>query len=368
MFILVENIVMKTSIFDEQALDVFLKENKIQSFRKKQIYQEIFDNQNINFLDMISLSVDLRAQFVEHFVLLNLHCETSLEDQQTTKFAFKTHDWQIVEAVLMYHWSKLNEKKLNRITLCISSQVGCPVGCAFCITGKLWVTRNLTTEEMLSQILYANSYIKKRFAKKEDGSSWKLRNIVFMGMWEPLLNYANMKKLFPYLLDQQKLSLSRRHITISTVGIIPGIQKLIDDKIKVKLAVSLHAPNQALREDLIPYAKMYPLDKLLNVLDRYIEATDNRIFYEYIMIKDTTDTLELAHELWKLLTGKLVHLNLIPYNENPVMDFEETSRNQIFRFKKVVEDYGVTVTIRDSMWRDVNSACGQLGHDKLVGK
>ena len=126
---------------------------------------------------------------------------------------------------------------------------------------------------------------------------WKIRNVVFMGMGEPLLNYENLKILFPYLLDQQKLSLSKRHVTISTVGIIPGIQKLIDDGVELMLAVSLHAPNQELREELIPFAKIYKLDALLEVLDRYISATNNRIFYEYIMIKNVTDTDLLAHEL-----------------------------------------------------------------------
>ncbi len=357
---------MVVSIFDEEKLSLFLKWEWEQWFKKKQIYQSIFDKQIIDFSEMTNLSKTLREKLTQHFSIVDLSCETTLEDEQTTKFAFKTHDGQLIESVLMYHWSKHHEGKLNRITLCLSSQVWCPVGCAFCVTGKLWVRRNLTMEEMLGQVIYANHYIKQRFAKKADGTYRKVRNIVFMWMGEPLLNYSHLQELFPYLLDQNKLSLSRRHITISTVGIIPWIQRLIDDKIDVKLAVSLHAPNQILREELIPYAKMYPLDNLLEVLDRYIEATDNRIFYEYIMIKEKTDTLELAHELWKLLQGKLVHLNLIPYNENPVVDFEETSRNQIFRFKKVVEWYGVTVTIRDSMGREVNSACGQLGHDRLT--
>jgi len=204
-------------------------------------------------------------------------------------------------------------------------------------------------EEMLGQILYANYYIKKRFGKKEDGTLYGVRNIVFMGMGEPLLNYDNLKKLFPYLLEQQKLSLSRRHITISTVGIVPMIEKMIEDEVTVMLAVSLHAPNQKLREQLIPFAKMYSLDRLMEVLDKYVKVTDNRIFYEYIMIKDVTDSLALADQLGTLLQGKFVHLNLIPYNENPLTEYVESTRNQIYRFKERVESHGVTVTIRDSM-------------------
>jgi 23S rRNA (adenine2503-C2)-methyltransferase len=178
-----------------------------------------------------------------------------------------------------------------------------------------------------------------------------------MGMGEPLLNYDNVKKSIQIMLDQKAFSLSRRRVTISTSGIIPGIQKLIEDKLPVMLAVSLHAPNQPLREKLIPIARSYTLDKLMKVLDKYIAETDNRIFYEYIMIKDLTDKPELAYQLADLIKHQKAHVNLIPYNENPAIDLEESSWDRILNFKKILEDKGITVTIRDSLGRDVKGAC-----------
>lgn len=240
------------------------------------------------------------------------------------------------------------------------------MNCLFCVTGKLGLKRDLTREEIIWQILYANNYIKKRFGKKEDGTLFGVRNVVFMGMGEPLLNYANVKKSIEIMLSQQWLSLGRRHITISTSGIIPGIKKLIEDEIPVKLAISLHAPNQELRNKLMPIAKAYPLDELMKTIDDYVAATDNRIFYEYIMIKDITDKPELAHELAQLLRGRLAHVNLIPYNQNPAIQLEESDEKRMRKFKAILEREGLTVTLRTSMGREGKWACGQLGYEKVV--
>jgi 23S rRNA (adenine2503-C2)-methyltransferase len=158
-----------------------------------------------------------------------------------------------------------------------------------------------------------------------------------MGMGEPLLNYENVVKSIEIMLAQDRLSLGRRHVTISTAGIIPGIQRLIEEKVEVKLAISLHAPHQGLRQKLMPIAQTYPLEALMQVLDEYVAVTDNRIFYEYIMIKGMTDTLELARELVDLLRGRLAHVNLIPYNPNPVIDFLESDRGAMMKFKQILE-------------------------------
>lgn len=280
----------------------------------------------------------------------------------------------MIEAVILYHrqdekYNKNDEEKLNRITLCISSQVGCPINCSFCVTGKLGFKRNLTWDEMISQVLYANNYIKKKFGKQEDGSLYSVRNIVFMGMGEPLLNYDNVKKAIEIMLRQEAgFSLSRRHITISTAGIIPWIKKLVEDEIPVKLAISLHAPNQELRDRLMPIAKAYPLDELDKAISEYVRATDNRIFYEYIMIKDVTDKTDLATQLVTFLKKKLAHVNLIPYNTNPAIDFVESDAASIQEFKKILEKWGITVTVRDSLGRNMKWACGQLGYEKLTQK
>ena len=360
----------KPALFNEGKLNEWAKERKLQPFKVKQIFFEMYKNQNIERDAMTTLSKDLKSELQKDFVPLAIELVETVEAEDTTKFAFKTKDWNLIEAILMYHWQnekyvKGNQPKLNRITLCISSQVGCAMKCIFCVTGKLWFKKDLTREEIISQILFANAYVKKRFGKKEDGTNHAVRNVVFMGMGEPLLNYDNMRKSLEIMLAQDRLSLSRRHITISTCGIIPWIDKLVEDKVAVKLAVSLHAPDQELRNQIMPIAKAYPLDQLMESIDRYVKATDNRIFYEYIMIKDMTDKPELAHGLVKLLKNRLAHLNLIPYNENPAIDLQESERKTIMKFKDILEAGGITVTVRDSMWREAKWACGQLGYEKV---
>lgn len=321
---------------------------------------------------MTTLSKDLREDLDKKFSVVTLKVDKVLEDESTTKIWFQTHDGFMIETVIIYHrqdekYNKNDENKLNRITLCISSQVGCPMGCIFCVTGKLGFKRNLTRDEMVSQIFYANNYIKNKFGKQEDGTLYSVRNVVFMWMGEPLLNYENVKKSIEIMLRQEAgFSLSKRHVTISTAGIIPWIRQLIKDEIPVKLAISLHAPNQALRDKLMPIAKSYPLEALNKVLSEYVKASDNRIFYEYIMIKNMTDKPELARELVTMLRKKLAHVNLIPYNTNPAITLTESDAKDIQAFKKILEEGGLTVTVRDSMGRKTKWACGQLGYDKLT--
>ncbi len=374
---------MKASIFDAEKLEARRKEHQLQPFRIKQIYHEIFKNSVIDFQEMTALSKEMRDSLSENFSIVPFKLKEQQESPDTTKFLFELEDGNVIESVIMFHyheiieWSKeykkgfttlVDGKKLNRLTLCVSSQVGCSVGCIFCVTGKLGLLKNLDVQTIIGQVLYANNYLKEKLGKKEDNSRYMIRNIVFMGMGEPLLNYDNVKKSIHYMLDQNGFSLSRRHITISTSGIIPGIQKMIDDNLEVMLALSLHAPNQELRSELIPtITKMYTLDKLLAQVDEYTEKTGRKIFYEYIMIKDKTDKPELAYELIDLLLARPVHshINLIPYNENPAIDLEEPSRNKIMKFKEILEKGGVTVTVRDTLGRGVKGACGQLGYEKV---
>ena len=360
---------MKTSIFDTTAVELFFKEHKIPPFRLKQLYHEIYKLSVIDFEEMVVLPKEVRWLLSEHFEIISLIPDQVLDSRESTKIGFQMTDGNIIESVVMYHYHGFDGERphLNRITLCISTQVGCPVGCIFCVTGKLWFSKNLEYAHIMSQIIWINHYVKNRFGKREDGEWRKVRNIVFMGMGEPLLNYEHMKSSIICMLDQQRLGLSKRHVTISTSGIIPGIERLISDWIDVRLALSLHAPNQQLREQLIPtISKVYTLEKLMAVIDRYVEATNNRIFYEYIMIKDLTDTLPVAHQLVTLLQGRLGHINLIPYNPNPAMpDLEESSMSQIYRFRNVLEEGGLTVTVRDNHGRDLKGACGQLGYEKV---
>ncbi len=375
-------------LFDKEYLAQYLKEKWIPSFRNKQVLQGIFGDHVLDINEITTLSKDLREKLSKEFHINTFTLENIVEGPESTKFLFKMPDGKMIETVLMYHWHekktfKNRQRKilrswtkakispethtLNRITICISSQVWCAVGCIFCVTGKLWFKKNLDRSEMIMQIQYANNYIAKKFWKKEDGTRWKVRNVVFMGMGEPMLNYDHMKKSIEYMLDQQALWLSRRHVTISTSWVASAIQQLVDDGINVRLALSLHAPNQELRQKLIPMiAKRWPLEELMQTIDNYTDATGNRLFYEYIMIKDMTDTQEIADQLGALLQHRSAHVNLIPYNENPAMPELVTSDFEvILAFKRVVEEYWVTVTVRDTLWRDVKGACGQLGYEKV---
>ena len=236
------NKINKEVLFDDEILEQYAKDKKLQPFKLKQIFYELYKNHNIELNDMTTLSKDLREDLSDKFDVINLKVDQILEDKQTSKFSFKTFDGYAIEAVLMYHWSKHVEWKLNRITLCLSSQIWCPMWCTFCVTGKMWLTRNLTWQEMISQALYVNKYIKDKFGKKEDGTSWAVRNVVFMWMGEPLLNYDNVKKTIEILLQRDRFSLSRRHVTISTVWVVAGIERLIEDKIDCWLAVSFLEP------------------------------------------------------------------------------------------------------------------------------
>ncbi len=354
------------SIFDADKLEEFRKSNKLQPFRIKQIYNNIFKNSIIDFDEMTDLPKTLRQQLKENFYIVSLNPESILETSETTKIAFKTKKWYTFESVLMYHTHEKNGKiKLNRITICLSSQIGCAVGCKFCVTGKLGFIDNLTEYEILEQIIWANNYIKNKFWKKDDWTWYKIRNVVFMGMWEPMLNYDNVKKSILMMLDQNKLSLSKRHITISTSGIVPGIKQMLADNLDVMLAISLHSADEKVREEIMPITERYSLNELMEILDKYVEQTNNRVFYEYIMIKDLTDTLDQAIKLANLLKNRLAHVNLIPYNENPVVDYQTSPMKNILKFKKILEDNGITATIRATMWDEIKWACWQLWYEKV---
>ena len=361
------------SILDKDKLEEFRKKEKLQPFRIKQIYKNIFKNSIIDFDDMTDLSKDLRKKLKEKFYIVSLQATEILEWDETTKINFKNKKGHNFETVLMFHWLKKqgnwdipkeSDKFLNRITICVSSQIGCAVWCKFCVTWKLWFIDNLEYPEIIEQILFVNAYIKKKFWKKEDGTLFKVRNLVFMWMWEPLLNYNNVKKSIQYMLWQDFLSLSKRHITISTSWIVPWIKKLINDELEVMLAISLHSANPKTREDIMPITQRYSLSNLMKVLDEYVKKTKNRIFYEYIMIKDKTDTLEQARYLAKLLAKRIAHVNLIYYNENPIVDYESTTEENMLNFKKYLENNWITVTTRNIMWRELKWACWQLGYEK----
>ena len=231
----------------------------------------------------------------------------------------------------------------------------------------MWLKKNLHRTEILGQVLYINNFIKQKMGKRDDGTVHRVRNIVFMGMGEPLMNYPAVKQTCEYLTHTKYLGISRKRVTVSTSWVLPALMQFIADDLPVSLAFSIHAPNQALREKLIPtIAKFFTLDKLMEAMDLYTRKTRNKVFYEYVMIKDENDTAECAHQMGKLLQWRAAHLNLIPYNQNPTIDLDESTPERIKKYKDIVESYLVKVTVRENRGRKAHSACGQLGREKVT--
>jgi len=345
---------MKYSIHNEAKVKEVLKQNGFPTFRYAQIENAIYKNYVQDFHEIWTIPKAMRELLDENFVFKTLEIDTqkTSADGQTTKILFKTSRGEFIEAVIMRHRS-------GRNTLCISCQVGCPMACTFCATGKLGLKRNLDAEEIIEQVYYACSLL------NEEGDF--LRNVVYMGMWEPFLNYEWLKTSIEFITHQKKIAIANRRVTVSTCWIVPGIDKFTNDFPQTSLAISLHAPNDEVRSSIMPVDHTWPLEKLMKSLDNYVEKTNKRIFYEYIMINGVNDHIKLADELGQLLKGKLAHVNFIPYNawEGSSSDgYTTTPRFVIEKFQKILEKYWVVSTIRHTMWDDIDAACGQLANKK----
>lgn len=342
------------SIHNEEKIKELLVENGVQAFRYAQIENAIYKNFITDFSQIETLPKKIREVLCEKafFQSLTIDSEVTSENGQTTKILFKTETGEFIEAVIMRH-------RTGRNTLCISCQAGCPMACSFCATGKLGLLKNLEVYEIIEQVVYAMHILEK------EGNS--LRNIVFMGMGEPMLNYDRMKESIRILTLDKKIGLANRRVTVSTCGIVPGIERFTQDFPQTSLAVSLHAPNDEVRRSIMPVDHTYPLKDLMACLDKYVEVTNKRIFYEYIMINGVNDDIKLAHELGKLLEWRLAHVNFIPYNagEGSSSDgFTTTPRFIIEKFQKILQHYNIVSTIRMTMGDDIDAACWQLANKK----
>lgn len=343
----------------------YLKNIGQKQFRTDQIHHAIFRDLVLSFDEITTLSSDLREQLKSEQSFSVLQKIKHLKTDDTEKILFKTEDGHFIESVLMRH--------KNRKTACISSQVGCPAGCVFCATGKMGIKRNLTAREIYEQVLYWNRLLKEEYLELGEGK-WngknpphdaRVRNIVFMGMGEPLFNYENVIEAIKVLNDDKKFGIGVRHITVSTVGILPGIQKLMSENLTVNLAFSLHAGTEELRNKLVPMNKTYPLKDLMPVLDQYTKKTNRRIFYEYVVLKGLNDHDQHAHDLGKLLQHRLAHLNFIPYNVNPECgeELKKPEENRMRALQKILMDkYDIPSTIRMTMGDEMAAACGQLAN------
>lgn len=326
----------------------FAVKHNLPSFRIKQFNKAFYEEAIESFEDLTTWPKDLRLKLAKEVDFMSLDEDRVFESLETgtAKVLFKRKlDGQRIETVLMPH-------KDGRNTVCVSCMVGCPVNCSFCATGKMGFGGNLTTEEVVDQVMYF-----QRILKKEGR---KVTNVVFMGMGEPMLNLDNVQSSLDVMTDPEKLGMSNRRFTISTSGYIPQFKKLVENGFRGRVAISLHAPNQELRAKMMPVAKIFSLDQLMQTLDEYVELTNKRVSYEYIMIRNLNDQKEHAQQLIDLLKNRLAHVNLIPYNPIKEERFERSPKNNIRVFTSMLSDAGINYTIRQTMGDDVNAACGQL--------
>lgn len=317
-------------------------------FRARQVLKWIHQRNAFQFDEMTDLSKDLRAQLdaVASVELPTLVTEQKSADG-TVKWLFESGAGQAVESVFI--------PEPARGTLCISSQVGCALDCSFCATGAQGFNRNLNVDEIIGQVTYANCHLPPR-----PNGEPAVTNVVFMGMGEPLANYRNVVPALELLISDYAYGLSRRRITVSTSGIVPQLDKLADD-CNVALAVSLHAANDALRNELVPINRMHPIEELLAACWRYSAKHANRfVTFEYVMLRDVNDALTDADTLAALLRGRPAKVNLIPFNPFKGNDFERSSTQTIAAFQNRLRRHGIVTTTRKTRGDDIDAACGQL--------
>jgi 23S rRNA (adenine2503-C2)-methyltransferase len=318
-----------------------------QKFRAKQIFQWL--HKGVREIDeMTNLSKDLRQGLKERAYLGKLSVMHKLVSKidGTAKYLFELGDGNIIESVLMEY------KHGN--TVCISSQVGCKMGCKFCASTGIGFMRNLSAGEILDQVLSIQTDSDKRVS-----------NVVIMGIGEPLDNYDNVIKFLKLVNDPEGLNIGYRHITVSTCGLVESILRLSKENMPITLAISLHASNDEKREQIMPINRKYSIDKIIEACKIYTEVTKRRITFEYALIAGVNDSKQDAHELGIRLKGMLGHVNLIPVNPIEDSDFKKSSRQQIEQFQSMLERYGVEATVRRELGTDINAACGQLRRSVL---
>ncbi|MDD3399555.1 MAG: 23S rRNA (adenine(2503)-C(2))-methyltransferase RlmN [Candidatus Pacebacteria bacterium] len=312
-------------------------------YRMKQAKKAVFSDLVESWQEVTVLPAELRNE-LEEKCPIRINGETVVsKDGNTVKALIFLEDGSRVESVLMRH-------KDGRNTVCVSCQIGCPLGCLFCATGKMGFKRNLKAGEIISQVLFFARLLKK--------SGDKVSNVVFMGMGEPFLNYPAVLEAIRIIKDKEGFNIGSRKISVSTVGIPEGIAKLAEDEPQVNLAVSLHAPNDELRIKLMPAGKQYTIEKVLTAVDDYIKKTNRRVMFEYLMIDGLNDSDAQAVELAGIIKKPLYLVNLISYN--PVENLKPSSSVRMNKFKDILEKKGVAVTIRHRFGREVKGACGQL--------
>ncbi len=340
---------MKTIFFDlsyEQLQDVIINDLKQPSFRVNQIWSGVYKNLWSKPEEFTNIPKTLRDQLFDLFEFQPMIPIQSLKsnDNETEKILFQLQDQKAIETVLM--------KYDQRRTLCISTQVGCAMGCVFCATGQMGFKRHLTAGEIVEQVLY--------YARQLKADSEKVTNIVLMGMGEPFHNYDATMKAIDLLGDPTGFGLGARRFTISTVGLVPMIKRFADEKRQVNLAISLHAVDDSERSSLMPVNKKYPIHDIIDACKYYLEKTNRRITFEWALIAGKNDSEQTAQKLANLLKGLLCHVNAIPLNPTSQSIYQASDRDQTIKFQKVLEKNGIPCTIRLRRGIDIQAGCGQL--------
>lgn len=324
-------------------------------FRAEQIWRWVYHTLTDDPNEMTNLPKELRQRLMEQAYIGRLEVAGTIasEDGLAEKVVFQTADGHLLEAVLMRY--------TNRNTVCVSSQVGCPVGCTFCATGQAGFERDLTTGEIAAQVLY--------FARQLREENAHVSNVVFMGMGEPMLNFDAVWKAILNLHDREGLSLGARRFTVSTAGVVPGMERMAQESLPVGLAVSLHAPDDALRDRLVPINRRYPLGRLLEASRVYIRHVGRRVTFEYVLAHGLNDSDEHALQTAELLQGLLCHVNLIPLNPTPDCDYEAPDSEKVLHFQEILVNNGIRTTVRLRRGIDIQAGCGQLrGQYQEVGE
>ncbi|MBR2724236.1 MAG: 23S rRNA (adenine(2503)-C(2))-methyltransferase RlmN [Ruminococcus sp.] len=337
--------------FDNKELSQFIVEKGYPRFRADQIYDWLHMKMVTSFSQMSNLPKNLidNLSSICYISVANIEKKLVSQYDNTIKYLFSFSDKECVEAVVMdYH---------HGYSMCISTQVGCKMGCTFCATGRGGFVRNLTASEILSQI---------HTAQKDLGV--RISNLVLMGMGEPLDNFENVVKFLRLVTFEQGLNIGARHITISTCGIVPKIYELADLQIPVNLALSLHAPTDEMRIKTMPINKKYPIDELLKACRYYADNTGRRITYEYAMISGVNDSDECAEKLAELLRGTLCHVNLIPVNPVEGRNYNPSKDKRLTSFVRVLSKYNINATVRRTLGSDISASCGQLRGKNLKDK
>lgn len=325
-----------------EELEIFTEHIGEKRFRAKQIYQWLHEKRIRSFHEMTNISKALQDKLEENSMIITLHEVEKLESVDgTIKYLFELYDGHVVESVLMSY--------KHGYSVCISSQVGCRMGCRFCASAIGGLERQLLASEMLGQV-----YEISRLSGK------KIANIVVMGTGEPLDNYDELIKFITIIHSEEGMNISERSITVSTCGIIDKIYQLANENLKITLAISLHAPNNTIRKTMMPVANIYDYDKLIKACKDYVKKTKRRITFEYSLVKGVNDMKDCAIGLSNVLKGILCHVNLIPVNTIEERDYRHSSSDTIQAFKAILEKRNISATIRRELGSDIDAACGQL--------